>query len=394
MHDMLERRFSHQAQVQALKMRTEDKERRAAPVATTPTPTSKAIVTKTVVVKVPPTTTSAAKPVATTTSAAAAAKPTTTTSATSTSTTTSATSTSTTSTTSSTSTTSKAPATTNRNVVSATTPTTTSLKASSTVLSPTVDSSSSNAKASAGLSSGATGGIVAGVVLAVLVIVLFVIRKVYIRRRERKRNTWGAGLYPSYNDKDSSSGEHQALTANEPVPTPITSSSFGVTGAGYGAAPLPHTPDWQNDQMSSRAQMAPASTMATPSFYITPPPASYNNAVTEDAYGGLAPAAPTAAATETAIVNKTYQPTLGDELAVTVGEVVQVLRAFDDGWALCQNARGDKGVVPVQCMDWVQNANPRTGVQQGQSMYGQDVKGNGEWGNKRLSSLSGHGPRY
>lgn len=392
---MLERRFSHQAQVQALKMRTEEVVRRAAPVV--PTTTSKAIVTKTVVVKVPPTTTAAASTVKapTTTLPTTTTKPTTTTSpsTTSTTSTTPATRATTPATSATTQTTPKQAATTNRNVA-ATTPATTSLNASSTVLSPTVDAS--NAKASAGLSSGATGGIIAGVVLAGLVVLLFVVRKMHIHRRERKRNTWGAGLYPTYNDKDSASGERQGLTANEPVPTPITSSSFGATGASFGAAATPRTPDWRDDQLASRTPMAAASTMNAPSFYITPPPASYNNAVTDDAYGGLAAAAPASSITETAIVNKTYQPTLGDELAVTVGEVVQVLRAFDDGWALCQNARGDKGVVPVQCMDWAQNANPMTGGHQMQSMYGQDASGgvNGDWRSKRLSSLSGHGPRY
>jgi len=261
------------------------------------------------------------------------------------------------------------------------------------VLSPTVDSDSSNAKASGGLSSGATGGIVAGVVLVALILVLFVIRKMFIHRRERKRNTWGAGLYPTYDDKDATTGERQGLTAKDPVPTPITSSSFGVTGAGFGTGMTPRTSDWRDDQLASRTSMA-----ATPSFFITPPPASYNNAVAEDAYGGLAAAASASSGVETAIVNKMYIPTLADELSVTVGEVVQVLRAFDDGWALCQSNRGDKGVVPLQCLDWAQNANPGTGVQQTHvappSGYGQDAS-NGDWRNtKRLSSLSGHGPLY
>jgi len=188
-------------------------------------------------------------------------------------------------------------------------------------------------------------------------------------------------------------GERQGLTANEPVPTPITSSSFGATGAGFGSATTPRTPDWRDDQLASKPLMT-----ATPSFFITPPPASYNNAIADDAYGGLAAVAPASSSADTAIVNKMYLPSLDDELSINVGEVVQVVRAFDDGWVLCQNVRGDKGVVPLQCLNWAQDSNIGIQTQAAPSgSYGQDASNvaNGDWRNtKRLSSLSGHGARY
>jgi len=46
-----------------------------------------------------------------------------------------------------------------------------------------------------------------------------------------------------------------------------------------------------------------------------------------------------------------FLPTLPDELSVSMGEVLQVLEEFDDGWALCINERGDLGVVPVLCFE-------------------------------------------
>lgn len=93
---------------------------------------------------------------------------------------------------------------------------------------------------------------------------------------------------------------------------------------------------------------------------------------------------------ETAIVRVLYIPTLPDELSVTTGEVIQIVKAYDDGWALCANARGEQGVVPLECLD-------RSSQGQGDRLsvgYGQQGNGN-DWRNmKRISSLSTEQPRY
>ncbi|KAJ6622895.1 SH3 domain-containing protein [Mycena sp. CBHHK59/15] len=53
----------------------------------------------------------------------------------------------------------------------------------------------------------------------------------------------------------------------------------------------------------------------------------------------------------TAAVRYEFIPTLPDELSITTGETVRVLSEYDDGWALCANARGEEGMVPLECLD-------------------------------------------
>ena len=89
-----------------------------------------------------------------------------------------------------------------------------------------------------------------------------------------------------------------------------------------------------------------------------------------------APVGASSSNSDTALVRVLFIPTLPDELSITVGEVVRVIKAFDDGWALCANVRGDQGVVPLECLD--RNANVT---------FGQQESG-GDWRNmKRISSL-------
>lgn len=54
---------------------------------------------------------------------------------------------------------------------------------------------------------------------------------------------------------------------------------------------------------------------------------------------------------EYAKVMSTFIPALPDELSINTGDSLRVLAEFDDGWALCQNARGEKGMVPMECLD-------------------------------------------
>ncbi|GLB34666.1 putative src homology 3 domains containing protein [Lyophyllum shimeji] len=66
---------------------------------------------------------------------------------------------------------------------------------------------------------------------------------------------------------------------------------------------------------------------------------------------GEAPAAGNKPLVETAKVRSTFIPTLPDELSISTGEVIRVHEEYDDGWALCSNARGEKGMVPLECLD-------------------------------------------
>ncbi|KAJ7353601.1 kinase-like domain-containing protein [Mycena albidolilacea] len=67
---------------------------------------------------------------------------------------------------------------------------------------------------------------------------------------------------------------------------------------------------------------------------------------------GLVPAAanvPTTSAA-TATVRYEYEPSLPDELLIATGQVLHVLVEYSDGWALCKNRHGLKGMVPQECL--------------------------------------------
>jgi len=50
-------------------------------------------------------------------------------------------------------------------------------------------------------------------------------------------------------------------------------------------------------------------------------------------------------------VIRAFIPTLDDELSISPGEYVRMLNSYDDGWALCENSAGEKGMVPLECLD-------------------------------------------
>ncbi|KAJ6542173.1 kinase-like domain-containing protein [Mycena vulgaris] len=54
--------------------------------------------------------------------------------------------------------------------------------------------------------------------------------------------------------------------------------------------------------------------------------------------------------TEWWTVRYEYAPKLPDELFITTGEVMRMLSEYTDGWALCEDVRGKKGLVPVECL--------------------------------------------
>ncbi len=42
---------------------------------------------------------------------------------------------------------------------------------------------------------------------------------------------------------------------------------------------------------------------------------------------------------------------LPDELRIRVGDAMRVLAEYDDGWGLCESTSGERGMVPLQCLD-------------------------------------------
>jgi len=67
------------------------------------------------------------------------------------------------------------------------------------------------------------------------------------------------------------------------------------------------------------------------------------------AYRSSQGAAKISSTMETVKVTSTFIPTLPDELGIGMGETLCVLEKYDDGWTLCLNQRGEKGMVPLEC---------------------------------------------
>ena len=191
-----------------------------------------------------------------------------------------------------------------------------------------------------------------------MVIIVFLVRKIFLRRRENRRNTfvWPQPDFANEHDRSNDISEKMYLRTDGLPP------------------PLPEKP-------------------MTPSAVLTPPPMSYNNTPVAPAPVPRGVMSPTLQAGGAAValapagngwahVRCTYIPNLPDELSITVGELVRVVSEFDDGWAMCINSHSERGVVPLECLD--RGGAPAAAQQQ---YLGQ---GTGDWRmSRRASSLHG-----
>jgi len=231
-----------------------------------------------------------------------------------------------------------------------------------------------NAVTSSGLSGGAIAGIIAGAVIVGAALIVFFVRKTYLRRRERKHMEWNgpSGLGGRVLDEpkplpDISEPPLSSPQRNAPL------SPFDAYGQSMYSTPVMHT--------------QPPSIPAYP--VPTPPPVTYNNPAPVAAYHTrLAPStynpgnttAPAVArvaagtgisstlppvraqhAPLEAIVKCTFVPTLPDELSITTGERIFVVEQYDDGWDLCANVRGERGMVPRECLEHAPIGQPDIG---------------------------------
>lgn len=218
-----------------------------------------------------------------------------------------------------------------------------------------------------GLSGGAIAGIIAGAVIVGVAFIVFVVRKTYLRRRERKRISWngahelGAGIPDEPKFPDIS----ERLVSDLPSHPSAPLSPFEAHGQSVYSTPLPPVVHMQPPTMPSYGAPAlPPATYNNPApvaaYPTQPVPSTYNRA------GNATPFTPgfmTPGITSTpppvrgqhapleAIVKCTFVPTLPDELSITTGERVFVVEEYDDGWNLCANARGERGMVPRDCLE-------------------------------------------
>ena len=228
-----------------------------------------------------------------------------------------------------------------------------------------------------GLSGGAIAGIVAGAVIVGVALIVFFVRKTYLRRRERKHISWTG-----------------APGLDEPKPLPDVSeppASF-TTAANtpQRSAPLSPFETYGQPMYSTPAPPVVHMRPTIPTYAVpTPPPAAYNNPTTVAAYPtqpipsayspgntaaiamarvapgtGISSTLPSARAQHPpveAMVKCTFVPTLPDELSITAGERIFVVEQYDDGWDLCANRRGERGMVPHECLEHTLSDQPDIG---------------------------------
>ena len=196
-----------------------------------------------------------------------------------------------------------------------------------------------------------------------------------------RRNTWGAGDYPSIFEPKRQSYQDQPFNntgaAAFSEKTPTSATHFGTSSNEQG---------W-TEATRSGAELAAAHTA------IAPPPMSYNNDLAPNVFtdSGLRPPSPTSSMSmpvpvspskdNMAVVRCVFIPSLPDELSITAGEVITVVTSYDDGWALCANSRGEQGMVPIECFDQASLASSPIGQAHNDTQTG-------DWRNsKRASSL-------
>jgi len=195
-------------------------------------------------------------------------------------------------------------------------------------------------------------------------IAAFFVRKVYKRRRDLKRNTWGAGLVPTLETK------RNTIYGDKPhtgvVPSMVQKS-------------LPQPPSSLGFTSVPSLSLPPMSYNASLPTPFTPPSLQASGPQAMSPVVGSAAALPKQ---EIAVVVRTFIPTLPDELNIANGEHIRVLDAYDDGWALCANIRGEQGVVPLECLQ--RDGAPAEMQLQPQSEFGYGS----DKASKRLSSLA------
>jgi len=152
-----------------------------------------------------------------------------------------------------------------------------------------------------------------------------------MKNRKMKRSTW-IGQNPGITSSDiivSTGSGSPGFAPNRYGEKLVAGPSYPIAGPPPGAL-VPPPFAYNSNQRSSVASgpvMNPYSGMATPTTSVS---------------GTLG---------NSATVKSTFIPTLPDELSINIGEVVGVMAEYDDGWVLCANALGEKGMVPLECLE-------------------------------------------
>jgi hypothetical protein len=73
------------------------------------------------------------------------------------------------------------------------------------------------------------------------------------------------------------------------------------------------------------------------------------------------------------IVQCTFMRSLPDELPISVGEMLTVLKEYADGWLLCQNNKGEQGMVTVRSLGKIPNHALNTSIAVALAIFTQSV---------------------
>lgn len=186
------------------------------------------------------------------------------------------------------------------------------------------------------LPTGAIVGIVIACLIVLVAAVVFGTRKMSITRRLRLRGKWtkSKGMTTAY--------PAQLPITWQPEPYPIDVNSVSDMTFVQGSSVNQYTP--------------PRPPNVLPRVPV--PPASYGNSGMSSPVSPSSPLsnlqyAPGTTSSSPFIVpiKCTFIPALPDELSIETGEFVRVLAEYDDGWAYCANMQGEKGMVPIECLD-------------------------------------------
>lgn len=96
------------------------------------------------------------------------------------------------------------------------------------------------------------------------------------------------------------------------------------------------------------------------SIVIAPPTSTFNNSSRPLSAVSLERSSKKTG--ELAKVHRAFLPTLPDELQIQQGEMIEIISSFDDGWTLCMNRQGHKGVVPLECLSLLSDKKERGGL--------------------------------
>ena len=166
---------------------------------------------------------------------------------------------------------------------------------------------------------GPSVGLIVGVTLTLFAII--VVLGAYLYRRHSMKNRLKLRGWADKRVISPWTDYKEKLTITEPSPTVVASRGLGRALSGV---PLANAPP-----------------------YV--PPMRFAGSRPASAQRSTQGAAITSSVMETAKVTSTFIATLPDELAIGVGDTVRILARYDDGWALCLNQQGEKGMVPLEC---------------------------------------------